>query len=144
IGERWYVTFWLNIASIIIAWGISIPLGIRSARRMGTIEDRVTTNSLFLLWSLPTFFVGTLLLHHLCTDSSHGAALFPNRGLSSPDSMWYSTPRYLLDLLWHATLPLIVLSYGSFTALSRYMRGNLLEQLNADYTRTARAKGASE
>nr|MBA2708934.1 ABC transporter permease [Gemmatimonadaceae bacterium] len=144
IGQYWYVTFWLNLLSIVIAWGISIPLGIRSARRINTWEDRITTNSLFILWSLPSFFIGTLLLHHLCTDSSHGSAWFPNRGLSSPDSVWFSTPRYLVDLAWHGALPLLVLCYASFTSLSRYMRGNMLEQLNADYARTARAKGCVE
>lgn len=144
LGERWYITLWLNLASIAIAWGISIPLGIRSARRIGTLEDKVTTNSLFFLWSLPTFFIGTLLLHHLCTDTQNGEKLFPNRGLSSPGSLWMSTPAYLYDLLWHAALPLAVLCYGSFTALSRYMRANVLEQLNSDYARTARAKGCSE
>ncbi len=144
IAERWQVTLWLNIFSIMIAWGIAIPLGIRSARQKGTLEDKTTTNILFFLWSLPSFFIGSLLLHHLCTDSSTGAALFPHRGLSSDDSLWYGTLRYLLDIAYHGLLPLIVLTYASFTVLSRYMRSNLLEQLNADYVRTARAKGANE
>jgi ABC-type dipeptide/oligopeptide/nickel transport system permease component len=144
IGDRWYVTLWLNIISISIAWGISIPLGIHSARRLGSLEDKVTTNMLFFLWSIPSFFVGTLLLHHLCTDSSTGVQWFPNAGLASKDSIWYSAPRLLLDLIWHGALPLLVLTYASFTALSRYMRGNMLDQLHADYVRTARAKGASD
>jgi peptide/nickel transport system permease protein len=144
IGERWYVTFWLNLFSIVIAWVGSIGIGIRSARRIGTLEDRVTTQGLFLLWSVPSFFIGTLMLHHLCANTAGGRAWFPNRGLSSDGSLWMSTPRYLLDLAWHAFLPLVVLCYASFTSLSRYMRGNLLEQLGGDYVRTARAKGASE
>ena len=144
IADKWQVTCWLNLLSIVIAWLISIPLGIRSARRQGSLEDRATTTSLFLLWSLPSFFVGTLLLHHLCTDSSTGRAWFPNAGLSSPNSMWLPTPLWLLDLGWHAFLPLVTLSYASFTSLSRYMRGNLLGELQADYARTARAKGCAE
>jgi peptide/nickel transport system permease protein len=144
IADRWKVSFTLNILSLIIAWCVSIPLGIRSARRLGTLEDRATTNTLFLAYSLPSFFVGTLLLHHFCTDSAEHRAWFPNRGLSSPDSLWLSTPSYLLDLGWHAALPLLVLCYGSFTSLSRYMRADMLEQLRSDYVRTARAKGASE
>ncbi len=148
IARSWKVTFWLNIMAVILAWGGSIPLGIRSARRLGSVEDRVTTNALFLLWSLPSFFVGAVLLHNFCTDSvDHGVlkkAWFPNAGLSSSDSLWYTTPRYLVDLAWHGALPLLVLSYGSFTSLSRYMRGNMLDQLGSDYARTARAKGCSE
>lgn len=144
IADRWQVTFWLNFISIIIAWVGSVLIGIRSARRIGTLEDRATTNTLFLLWSVPSFFIGTLMLHHLCTDPVGGKAPFPNRGLSSDDSLWYTTPRYLLDLAWHGFLPLLVLCYGSFTSLSRYMRGNLLEQFQSDYIRSARAKGVSD
>jgi ABC-type dipeptide/oligopeptide/nickel transport system permease component len=144
IGQRWYVTAGLNITSVILAWLVSIPLGIRSARRVGTLEDQVTTNTLFLLWSLPTFFVGTLLLHHLCTNGSGGYAIFPNHGLPGAETFWYSTPHFLLTLLWHSFLPLVALTYSSFTVYSRYMRGNLLDQLHAEYVRTARAKGCSE
>ncbi|HEX3135675.1 MAG TPA: ABC transporter permease, partial [Planctomycetota bacterium] len=106
--------------------------------------DQVTTSGLFLAWSLPGMFLGTLLLFHFCTDTAASKALFPNRGLSSKNSLWIPTKQYLLDLLWHAFLPLVVLSYSSFTALSRYMRANLLEQLDADYVRTARAKGCTD
>ena len=144
IAERWSVTFWLNTSSILLAWAIAVPLGIRSARRAATLEDRLTTESLFVLWSVPAFFVGTLLLHHFCTADAGGQAWFPNKGLSSPDSLWWSTPSYLLDVLWHAALPLVTLSYASFVSLSRYLRADLLEQLHADYIRTARAKGADD
>lgn len=144
IADRWSITFWLNTIAIIIAWAVSIPLGIRSARRIGSLEDRTTTTSLFLAWSMPSMFLGTLLLYHLCTDTSTSKAWFPNRGLSSDGSLWLPTGEYLLDLLWHAFLPLVVLSYSSFTALSRYMRANLQEQLDADYVRTARAKGCTD
>ncbi len=157
IADRWAISFWLNFLSILIAYAIAIPLGIRSARRLGTLEDRVTTNALFLAWSLPSFFVGTIFLYHLCTPHDRSGwllgwlpawvpnPLFPNRGMPSPaDTLWQSTPRYLLTISWHWFLPLVVLCYGSFTSLSRYMRGNLLEQLQADYVRTARAKGVGD
>ena len=144
IGRYWQTTFGLNVLSILIAWTVAVPLGIRSARRAGTLEDTVTTNTLFLLWSLPSFFVGTLLLHHLCTSSAGSPAPFPNKGLADPDNLWFSTPLFLLDYLWHGFLPLLTLSYASFVSLSRYLRGNLLEQMGADYVRTARAKGVSE
>lgn len=144
IADRWYISFWFNLTAILIAWCVSIPLGIRSARRLGTAEDRATTTSLFLLWSLPSYFVGTLLLYHLCTDGALAAQLFPNRGLVGDDRLWLPTLEWLGQVVWHAFLPLVVLSYASFTALSRYMRGNLLEQLDTDYVRTARAKGCDE
>jgi len=144
IAERWSVTAWLNLIAVAIGWAVSIPLGVWSARHAGTLADRAVTGALFALWSIPSFFVATLLLHHLCTQGGGGVAWFPNRNLSSPDSLWLSTPAYLLDLGWHAVLPLLCLTYGSFTALSRYMRANVLEQLGSDYVRTARAKGVAE
>jgi ABC-type dipeptide/oligopeptide/nickel transport system permease component len=144
IADRWSVTAWLNLISMVIAWGVSIPLGVWSARKAGTLADRAATGVLFAVWSIPSFFVATLLLHHFCTSQGGEPSLFPNRGLSSPDSLWMSTPAYLGDLAWHAALPLLCLTYGSFTALSRYMRANVLEQLSSDYVRTARAKGVSD
>jgi len=144
IAERWSVTAWLNVLSIAIAWAVSIPLGVWSARRAGTTADRTVTTLLFTLWSVPSFFIATLLLHHFCTQDASGAAWFPNRGLSSSGSLWLSTPAYLLDLAWHAVLPLLCLTYGSFTALSRYVRANVQEQLGSDYVRSARAKGVDE
>ena len=144
IGRYWQTTMVLNLLSIVIAWAVAVPLGIRSARRAGTLEDGLTTNVLFLLWSLPSFFVGTLLLHHLCTSTPGNPQWFPNKGLNSSGNLWFSTPSYLLDYLWHGVLPLLTLSYASFVSLSRYLRGNLIEQLGSDYVRTARAKGVSE
>lgn len=144
IGDRWAVTAWLNLIAIAVGWLVSIPLGVWSARHANTLADRAVTGLLFALWSVPAFFVATLMLHHFCTASGSQGAWFPNRGLSSPDSLWMTTPRYLLDLLWHAFLPLVCLTYGSFTSLSRYMRANVLEQLGSDYVRTARAKGVDE
>jgi peptide/nickel transport system permease protein len=144
IGHRWYVTFWLNLTSIVISWVISVIIGIRSARIPGSHEDRITTSVLFLLWSVPSFFAGTLLLHHFCTNTVDGVAIFPSRGLSSEGALWFSTPEYLWDLIKHAFLPVLVLCYSSFTLLSRYMRANVLSQLSSDYVRSARAKGCSE
>lgn len=144
IGERWYISFWLQMLATLLAWSVAIPLGIRSARRKGTLEDKATTNSLFLLWSMPEFFIGSLLLFYFCTDREGSAAWFPNRGLPGADTLWMSTPRYLWEVVYHGFLPLLVLSYNSFTVLSRYMRGALLDQMGADYARTARAKGCTE
>jgi peptide/nickel transport system permease protein len=143
IAERWQVTAVLSLLSIVLAWGIAIPLGIRSARRAGSLEDRVVGTGLFAAWSLPQFFVGTLLLSLLCTDSASGRAPFPGSGLSSrpEETLWLSGSERVLDWAWHGILPLVVLTYASFTVLSRYMRSGLLDQLDQDYVRAARARG---
>ena len=106
IGERWYISFYLQIISVILAWSIAIPLGIRSARRKGTLEDKTTSNGLFLLWSMPEFFVGSLLLFYLCTDRENSPALFPNNGLPpAAEVMWSNTPAYLWAIIYHGFLP---------------------------------------
>ena len=150
IGNAWYITFGLNITAIILAWGISIPLGIRGARKAGSLEDTTTTNGLFVLWSMPSFFLGTLILVHLCTntvadDGSIQPAWFPDTAIpSSRDTLFMPTIDYIGLLIWSSLMPLLVLSYNSFTAMSRYMRGNMLDNLHAPFARTARAKGCSE
>ena len=92
IAERWQVTFGLTVMSIIIAWSISIVVGIRSAQRIGTVDDKITTAGLFMLYAMPEFFIGTLLLYHLCANVPWGLNWFPNSGLSSDGNIWFSTP----------------------------------------------------
>ena len=99
---------------------------------------------LFFLWSLPDFLsvvcfciicVRQRWLVRRCFRVVAYLGLIP---------IWLSTPAYVGQLLYHGFLPLLVLTYGSFTVLSRYMRGNMLDQLSSDYVRTARAKGCDD
>ena len=149
IADRWAISFSYNTLAILIAWSLSVLIGIRSARRVGTLEDAMTTQTLLFFWSLPSFFVGSILVYHFCTDKGVSdqvteRAWFPNAGTNSPGHEWLSTSEWFVDWLWHAFLPLVVLCYGSFTVLSRYMRGSVLDNLDSDFARTARAKGVSE
>ena len=86
--------------------------------------------------------------HHavglFCSDSSYGWKIFPARGELPDNAIWLNGLELMGQVAWHWFLPLVTLSYASFTALSRYMRGNVLDQLHADYITTARAKGASD
>jgi peptide/nickel transport system permease protein len=135
----------LSVGSLVLAYALSIPLGIFSAVEKDTTADRVTTVVLFMLYSLPTFFVATLLLYFLSEGSDWASLrLFPTGGFQSQNAADLTTLGKLADISWHLVLPMFCLTYGSLAALSRYMRTGLLDVIRADYIRTARAKGLSE
>ncbi|MBN1419831.1 MAG: ABC transporter permease [Planctomycetes bacterium] len=143
IVERLPYSMTLSLLSIVIAYAASVPLGVFSAVKRGSLADRIISVVLFMLYSLPSFFVGTLLLRYL-SQGSDALRLFPTGGFASLDAARMTTPERILDILWHITLPLVCLSYGALAALSRYARAGLLEVLRSDYVRTARAKGLPE
>ena len=144
IGERIWVTLGMNFLSIFLAYAIAIPVGIYSATHPGSIGDRISTTSLFALYSIPTFWAGTLVIIFL-TNNDYLFQLFPTRGLFSTDfdSSW-SMGRQIVDLLWHLAAPVFIYTYTSFAFVSRQMRAGMLEVIRQDYVRTARAKGLSE
>ncbi|HVW27677.1 MAG TPA: ABC transporter permease [Polyangiaceae bacterium] len=135
----------LSVASLVLSYLIAIPLGVFSAVRKDSPADRALTLVLFMLYSLPSFFVATLLLF-LFSDGSDFPSLrwFPTGGFQSPGASAMTTFGGIRDVLWHLFLPLLCLTYGSLAALSRYMRTGLLDVIRADYVRTARAKGLPE
>jgi len=135
----------LSVASLLLAYAIAIPLGIFSAVKKNTAADRTLTTGLFMLYSLPSFFVATLLLFFFSYGSSfESLRWFPTGGFQSRNFDQLTTLGQIADIGVHLVLPLICLTYGSLAALSRYMRTGLLDVLGADYVRTARAKGLSE
>lgn len=135
----------LSVGSLVLAYLIAIPVGIFSAVRKDSTADRVLTIVLFVLYSLPSFFVATLLLYFLSGGSDYKALrLFPTGGWQSTGHENLSAFGELSDIGWHLILPLFCLTYGSLAALSRYMRTGLLDVIRSDFIRTARAKGLSE
>jgi peptide/nickel transport system permease protein len=96
-----------------------------------------------MLYSLPTFWVGTMAIVFLCGGDY--LSIFPPGGVQStehsPDWTFF---KRLWDWTYHLVLPVLVYTYGSLAFLSRQMRSALLEVLGQDYIRTARAKGLSE
>jgi peptide/nickel transport system permease protein len=139
ILERLRVTMTLSLVSILLVYLLAIPLGIFTATHANLPSDRVISVTLFLLYSLPTFFVGTLLLRGLTPSG-----LFPTSGFEDPASSRWNTWAQFKDVVWHLTLPLVTSVYGGLAALSRFARSGMLDVLRADYVRTARAKGLDE
>ena len=136
------VTLLLNILSILIVYIISVPLGIYSALHPSSVWDRAMTLGLFLLYSLPSFWVAMLLIIYL--GGGDYLDLFPIVGITSigHDQLpWWGK---IGDAVWHLILPVTVLTYGGLAFLSRFSRAQILEVVRQDYIRTARAKGLPE
>ena len=147
LWDRVGISFFLAIISMFIAYLVSIPLGIYSAYKKDSVNDRSISLVLFILYSMPSFFVGVILL---LTFANADSTLywFPESGISNPvtfnpDWKWYEWER-IKHQAPYLILPIITYTYGSFAFLSRIMRIGMIDVLNQDYIRTARAKGLSE
>lgn len=140
----------LNVVSFFFIYAIAIPIGIICAVRQNTLLDRALTLIVFLLYSLPSFWVGLLMLIFLCEPKYfealglRGEWAFPATGLYDRTLAEVGFGQWLWGWIRHWTLPVACLTYGGFAFLSRQMRGALLEQIRQDYIRTARAKGLPE
>jgi peptide/nickel transport system permease protein len=141
--ERMPITLLMSVISIILAYIIAIPAGIYSATHPGTWLDRTSSTLFFMLYSLPSFWIGTLGIIFLA--SPEYLKIFPTSNLYSIDvnDSWTFFEK-TGDLLWHLVLPMAIYTYSSFAFISRQMRGSMLEVIRQDYIRTARAKGLGE
>ena len=136
------VTMTLNLIAIFITYIISIPLGIYSAINDKSLFERITTFIVFILYSLPSFWIGILAITFLCGGDFFD--IFPYAGLHSTYLENMTPFEKFLDYVWHLILPIIIITYGSFAYLSRQMRTSMLEVVRQDYIRTARSKGLAE
>ncbi len=142
IGDALPITLALNLITMLIVYVISIPLGIAASVKKDSLFDRVSSLALFILYSLPTFWIALLLLMFL--SSGEYLNLFPLGGIMSDTMTGAGLFSLAGDAAWHLVLPVITLTYGSFAFLSRYTRANMLEVINQQYITTARSKGLSE
>lgn len=142
ILEALPATLQLNIISLILIYLISIPIGIYSATHPQSATDNFITVFLFILYSLPSFFVAMLLI--LFFGGGEYLNWFPVHGMNSIGADYWPFPRWFMDRLWHLILPVFCLTYGGLAALSRYARAGMIETIRQDYIRTARAYGFSE
>ena len=141
IWDGLWITMLISVLIIVIEYLISIPLGVFSAVRKGSRFDSVTSTGLFILYSLPSFWIGTMAIFFLCGGDYLN--IFPPFGIGDTtleDGFWVRAG----DLSYHLILPLIVGSYGGLAFLSRQMRGGMLSVLRQDFIRTAYAKGLNQ
>ena len=151
LGEALPVSMSLMAAALLLAYALAVPLGVYAAGRRGSRADQGISVGLSLLYSLPAFWVGTLLLNLLaggrflaCPSLPHGAC-FPLQGWHSFTGFEAMTlSERCLDVLWHAVLPVLTLGYPVLAVVARHLRAGMLDTLQLDYIRTARAKGLPE
>lgn len=141
IWKRLLVTVPLALASVLLSYLIALPLGIFSARNKGKKRDGVITLTLFVLFAIPTFWAGLMLI---LIFGGTNLDLLPVIGLHDKDAADFGPIQYAWDTFLHCILPVATMTYGSLAYLSRQMRAGMMDTLQQDYIRTARAKGLSE
>ena len=144
IGVKIGWSLFFTLISVFLAYVISIPIAIKAAAKKNSPFDRYSSLIFFLLYSLPVFWVATLLL--MTFSNPDVFAVFPASGVKPvtgyPDgASFFEKIKLSLPYL---ILPTICYTYSSFAFLSRTLRVTMLEILNSDFIRTARAKGLSE
>jgi ABC-type dipeptide/oligopeptide/nickel transport system permease component len=138
IGSWAWETAKLQLISILLAFAISIPIGINSARKQYSKQDvAVTSISLFGV-SMPTFWLGLILI----IIFSYSLGWLPSAGARGYPYLWWGNP--VLDEIAHLILPVTVLVYVMLAQNIRLIRANMLEILRSDYVLAARAGGLSE
>jgi peptide/nickel transport system permease protein len=139
IGERLPATILLNIVSMIMIFSLAIPLGVFSAARRYSPLDNLSTFLAYVGISVPSFWLAYLLIL-----ASVRLFSYPVLGIKSFNLGEVGYMAAGMDRLWHLMLPATVLAVSGIAAISRYARSSMLEVVEQDYIRTARAKGLSE
>ncbi len=139
IFARMPIALYFGLLTALCTYAVCLPLGVVKALKHRTFIDTASSVLIFFGYSIPGFALGAILLVHL------GARLnwFPLFGLTSPDFGQLDSFGKIKDLAHHTVLPLMCYMVGSFAMLTMMTKNNLMDNLAADYVRTAVAKGAS-
>ncbi len=140
ILERLPITVVINLLSLALIFAIAVPIGVASAVREGSLFDKASTVVVFIGFAVPTFWLALLLM------SLFGVHLgwLPVSGIKSIDFDEYNIIEKSADIAGHLALPVFVSAFAGLAGISRYMRTSMLDVLNRDFVRTARAKGLPE
>lgn len=139
IASHMGISFMIAFIAIILEYMIAIPLGVTAATHQYSFRDYLVTVLVILGISLPAFFFGQMMKDFF----SYKLGLFPPATLEDLSKGYTGIARFG-DMLWHLVLPVTTTVVLGIGGTMRYTRTNMLEVLNADYVRTARAKGLKE
>ncbi|MCE2426172.1 MAG: microcin C ABC transporter permease YejB [Pseudomonadales bacterium] len=142
IIERMPVSISLGLWSLLIIYGISIPLGVAKAVRDGTAFDFWTSTVIFVGYAIPGFILAILLI--ILFAGGNYFDIFPLRGLTSENWSELSFFGKIGDYFWHLAMPLTALTVGGFATLSMLTKNSFLEEISKQFVLTARAKGLTE
>ena len=142
VVEKMPVSITLGLWSTLIAYLISIPLGIRKAVRDGSPFDTWTSGAIIVGYAIPGFLFAILLLVVFAGGSY--LRWFPLRGLTSDNWEQLTLIGKVLDYFWHMALPILASTISSFATLTLLTKNSFLDEIRKQYVLTARAKGVSE
>jgi peptide/nickel transport system permease protein len=141
IAQRLWPTILLMGSATVLSVLLGMWLGIRSGWRPGGALDRVSTGTATTLWSVPTFWLGIILLVLFSVGFGPIPALFPAGGMSTPGTPGGFTPDHILDVARHLVLPCVTLVLVIFAQYHLVMRSSMIDEQGNPYLLTARAKG---
>jgi ABC-type dipeptide/oligopeptide/nickel transport system permease component len=130
----------LALPAFLLAWIIAVFLGVISAAKHNSVLDQTTGVILFMAYSIPSFLMATVLVKWLAVEWKW----FPTSRFEDAMASEMNTWDHFLDILYHLALPLFCYTYGSVAYISRQARSGMLEVMQSDFIRTARAKGVPE
>lgn len=139
IKERIPISLYFGIISLVMVYGVCIPLGIAKAIRHKGAFDNLSSVVVFIGYAIPGWVVGVFLLVLFASQWE----IFPLGGLVSDEFDDFTLVQKAVDIAWHTILPLIAYIMGSFTVMTFLMKNTLMDNLASDYVRTAIAKGLS-
>ncbi len=142
VWEKLPVSITLGLWSTVIAYLISIPLGIRKAMKDGSPFDTWTSGVIIAAYAIPGFLFAIMLLVLFAGGSF--VRWFPLRGLTSDNFEDLSMLGKIADYLWHITLPVVASTISSFATLTLLTKNSFLDEIKKQYVMTARAKGLTE
>jgi peptide/nickel transport system permease protein len=141
IAQRLWPTILLMGSSTILSIALGMWLGIRSGWRPGSLLDRISSGTSLTLWSVPTFWLGLILLVVFASGFGPIPSLFPAGGMTTPGSPGGLNLANIVDVARHLVLPCLTLVLVIFAQYVTIMRSSIMDELGSPYLLTARAKG---
>ncbi len=137
IKRRIPISLYFGVLTMILVYGVCIPLGLAKAIRHKSLFDNVSSVIVFIGYAIPGWVAGVLLLMVF----SSRWEIFPLGGLTSDLFFEFTLWEKIVDVAWHTVLPLTAYMVGSFTVMTFLMKNTVMDNLASDYVRTAIAKG---
>ena len=139
IKEPMLYTVFINIFATILALGITIPLGIRTAVKKNSLFDKSVQVFSIVGYSIPIYIIALIFIYLFAVLFR----IFPVGGMKTAGT-YYTGWKWFGDRMYYLALPLIVMTMASLGGMTRYVRAAMIDSLSMDYIRTARAKGVRE
>jgi microcin C transport system permease protein len=139
IKSRFPISIFYGLATMVLTYLVCIPLGIYKAIKHKSLVDNISSIFVFIGYAIPNYVVGIGCIYLFASYFE----VFPLGGHISEDFEEFTFIEQIIDVLWHATLPLIAYMASAFAGMTFLMKNTMMDNLSSDYIRTAMAKGLS-